>query len=117
MMRASEDEIDEEEIVEASESCDESERIFHRPFKVFQVDVTNENHITQAANHVKQKYGNLDLLINNAGLLHPSGKGETRHGLLYCLDLLARNLSPYMTHWVVLYKLQNHHWKKNLRNV
>ena len=46
--------------------------------EILQVDVTNENHIMHAAEHVKQKYGKLELLINNAGLLHPSGKGETR---------------------------------------
>ena len=40
---------------------------------VLQVDVTNEAHIAKAAEHVKQKYGKLELLINNAGLLHPSG--------------------------------------------
>jgi len=46
--------------------------------EILQVDVTNENHIIHAAEHVKQKYGKLELLINNAGLLHPSRKGETR---------------------------------------
>ena len=45
---------------------------------ILQLDVTNENHIARAAEHVKQKYGKLELLINNAGLLHPSGRGETR---------------------------------------
>jgi len=57
--------------------------------EILQVDVTNENHIIQAANHVKQKYGNLDLLINNAGLLHPSGKGETRLSDVKFEDLQA----------------------------
>ena len=26
---------------------------------------------------VKEKFGKLDLLINSAGMLHPSGRGET----------------------------------------
>ena len=43
---------------------------------VLQVDVTNEAHIAKAAEHVKQKYGKLELLVNNAGLLHPSGLGS-----------------------------------------
>ena len=40
--------------------------------------MTNHEDILKASEHVKQKYGTLELLINNAGLLHPSGKGETR---------------------------------------
>ena len=50
---------------------------------VLQVDVTNEAHIAKAAEHVKQKYGKLELLINNAGLLHPSGLYLK---VLNCLD-------------------------------
>ena len=46
--------------------------------EVLQLDVTNHDDILKASEHVKQKYGTLELLINNAGLLHPSGKGETR---------------------------------------
>ena len=46
--------------------------------EVLQLDVTKHDDILKASEHVKQKYGNLDLLINNAGLLHPSGRGETR---------------------------------------
>ena len=73
------------------------------------MDVTNENHISQAANHVKQKYRNLDLLINNAGLLHPSGRGETRLSdvkfddlqSLYAINacgplLMARHFAPLL---------------------
>ena len=30
-----------------------------------------------AAAFVEKEYGGLDLLINSAGMLHPSGRGET----------------------------------------
>lgn len=58
------------------EVADELQRL--KNVEVLQLDVTRENDISKAAQHVKDKYGSLDLLINNAGLLHPSGKGETR---------------------------------------
>ena len=58
--------------------------------EILPVDVTNEGQIKAAADHVKDKYGNLDLLINNAGLLHPSGKGETRLSDVKFDDLQVR---------------------------
>ena len=60
-----------------------------------QLDVSNEEQIASAAQQVKQRlHGNensskgLDLLINCAGMLHPSGRGETSlravsHEVLY----------------------------------
>lgn len=66
-------------VVATCRNPDQAEELQRIPnVEVLQVDVTNENHISKAAEHVKQKYGKLDLLINNAGLLHPSGRGETR---------------------------------------
>ncbi|OCK97824.1 short chain dehydrogenase/reductase family protein [Cenococcum geophilum 1.58] len=37
--------------------------------EVFQLDVTNDEHITSAIKFVESKYGRLDVLINNAGIL------------------------------------------------
>ena len=41
------------------------------------VDVTQEKEVEEASNFVKQKYAKLDLLVNCAAILHPSGRGET----------------------------------------
>lgn len=45
--------------------------------QIHQVDVQNESHIQTLSDFVKEKYGKVDLLINSAGMLHPSGRGET----------------------------------------
>ncbi|KAL9124413.1 MAG: hypothetical protein Q9217_006255 [Psora testacea] len=37
--------------------------------EVLQLDVTNDDHITAAVQHVETKYGRLDVLINNAGIV------------------------------------------------
>ncbi|OCL02960.1 NAD(P)-binding protein [Glonium stellatum] len=37
--------------------------------EVIELDVTNDEHIAAAAKHVESKYGKLDVLINNAGVL------------------------------------------------
>ena len=76
---------------------------------MLQVDITKTEDIIKASEHVKQKYGQLELLINNAGLLHPSGKGETRLSdvkaedlhALYAVNasgplLIARHFAPIM---------------------
>ncbi|XP_052771312.1 C-factor-like [Mya arenaria] len=52
--------------------ADEPERL-----QVLQVDVTEEAKIKAAAEEVGKRHGRLDLLINCAGVLHPSGRGET----------------------------------------
>lgn len=44
---------------------------------VVPLDVMNTQHIEAAVSMVKKKYGHVDLLINSAGMLHPSGRGET----------------------------------------
>ena len=41
------------------------------------MDVTNETEVEAASQYVEQKYAKLDLLINCAAMLHPSGRGET----------------------------------------
>ena len=77
--------------------------------EVLQIDVTKTEDIIKASEHVKQKYGQLELLINNAGLLHPSGKGETRLSdvkeddlhKLYAVNasgplMMARHFAPIM---------------------
>ena len=45
--------------------------------EILQLDGTQQKHIIDTSEHVKDKYGYLDLLINSAGMLHPSGRGET----------------------------------------
>ncbi|KAK3095662.1 hypothetical protein FSP39_017292 [Pinctada imbricata] len=44
---------------------------------VCKLDITNEQQIVSTSEFVKENFGKLDLLINSAGMLHPSGKGET----------------------------------------
>lgn len=44
---------------------------------IIQMDVTEDETIEAAADYVKTIHGHLDLLVNAAGILHPSGKGET----------------------------------------
>lgn len=44
---------------------------------VCKLDVTNEDEISNVYKYVSENFGKLDLLINCAGMLHPSGKGET----------------------------------------
>jgi len=44
---------------------------------ILPVDATNEQQIISAAEDVTKRYGKVDLLINCAGMLHPSGRGET----------------------------------------
>lgn len=45
---------------------------------VLQCDVTNEENIKHISEQVKQQFNKLDLVINCSGILHPSGRGETR---------------------------------------
>ncbi|OWF49495.1 uncharacterized protein LOC110451712 [Mizuhopecten yessoensis] len=73
------------------------------------LDVTKDEQIENVAKFTKEKYGMLDLLINNAGMLHTSGKGETslrdvsRKGLLETFDantvgplLMAKSFGPLL---------------------
>jgi len=73
------------------------------------LDATNESQIEAAAKNVASSYGKVDLLINCAGMLHPSGRGETslkavsQEGLLSTLStntvgpvLMAKHFSPLM---------------------
>lgn len=47
--------------------------------EIVQLDVTSESQIKEASELVKERSsgGRLDLLVNCAAMLHPSGKGET----------------------------------------
>lgn len=46
--------------------------------EVLKLDVERPDDIAGAAEHVKATRGKLDLLVNSAGILHPTGRGETR---------------------------------------
>ncbi|XP_070540472.1 C-signal-like [Ptychodera flava] len=51
---------------------------YGRNINILQLDVTKEGDIQNAAKYVEQNSeGKLDLLINCAGMLHTSGRGET----------------------------------------
>ncbi|XP_071986214.1 uncharacterized protein [Engystomops pustulosus] len=41
------------------------------------LDVTSQSDLQETAQGLEQQFGSLDLLINCAAMLHPSGKGET----------------------------------------
>jgi len=43
-----------------------------------QCDVTQEESLARIAGDIKSNYGKLDFAINVSGILHPSGRGETR---------------------------------------
>lgn len=43
-----------------------------------QCDVTREESLARIAEDIKGNYGKLDFAINVSGILHPSGRGETR---------------------------------------
>lgn len=45
--------------------------------KVMKMDVTQEDAIKETAEMVEQQFKKVDLLINCAAMLHPSGRGET----------------------------------------
>lgn len=44
---------------------------------VHQLDVSKSKDIEHVCKLSMEKFGKLDLLINSAGMLHPSGRGET----------------------------------------
>ncbi|CAN9499588.1 unnamed protein product [Ophioblennius macclurei] len=44
---------------------------------VLELDVGREDDVRRAAERVKESLGRLDLMVNAAAVLHPSGKGET----------------------------------------
>ena len=44
---------------------------------MIKLDVTSETEVEAASEYVEEKYTKLDLLVNCAAMLHPSGKGET----------------------------------------
>jgi len=49
-----------------------------RNTEVMQCDVTVEENVRQVAEQLKHSHQKLDLVINSSGILHPSGRGETR---------------------------------------
>jgi len=76
---------------------------------IFPLDVLNEADMISAAQEVTNMHGKVDLLINCAGMLHPSGKGETslkavsEEALLATLStnsvgplLMAKHFSPLL---------------------
>lgn len=76
---------------------------------ICKLDVTKEEEIVGVSKFVTDSFGRLDLLINCAGMLHPSGKGETslrsvdEQGLLSTIHtnavgplLMAKMLSPLL---------------------
>ncbi|TRY80130.1 hypothetical protein TCAL_08956 [Tigriopus californicus] len=42
------------------------------------LDVNQEGQIHKLSEYVQGKYGKVDFLLNSSGMLHPSGRGETR---------------------------------------
>lgn len=44
---------------------------------LLRLDVNREEDIREAAARVTESFGRVDLMVNSAAMLHPSGKGET----------------------------------------
>lgn len=62
---------------EASKELLNLKKNYPDTFSILPLDVTQEDTIANAAAQVDKQFGKLDLLINAAAILHPSGKGET----------------------------------------
>ena len=44
---------------------------------ILPLDVMDSTQIEEACKTVESQFGHVDLLINSAGMLHPTGRGET----------------------------------------
>ena len=55
--------------------------------QIVQCDVTKEDSLANVASDIMANHGKLDFAINVAGILHPSGRGETSLGAV-TLDAL-----------------------------
>ena len=45
---------------------------------VVKCDITSEDDLVKTASFISDRFGKLDLAVNVSGMLHPSGKGETK---------------------------------------
>ncbi|GFR69526.1 C-factor-like [Elysia marginata] len=62
---------------EASQELMELKKSYPDKLLILPLDVTKEDTIANAALQVDKLFGKLDLLVNAAAILHPSGRGET----------------------------------------
>ena len=46
--------------------------------EVVRCDVAKDDDLASVATEIRQNHGKLDFAINVSGILHPSGRGETR---------------------------------------
>jgi len=72
----------------------------HQHLDTHKLDVRHEQNISELADYTKKEYGRVDLLINSAGILHPSGRGETslREFVQNQLCLYVYNVQTFILH-------------------
>ena len=67
------------EVVASCRSPGKAEQLTALPsVYVVKCDVTSEDDLVKTANFISDRFGKLDLAVNVSGMLHPSGKGETK---------------------------------------
>lgn len=94
--------------------------------ELISMDVTKEDNVIEASNIVKEKVGKLDLLINCSGMLHPTGKGETKLGDInfthisevfnlntFAPLIMAKHFNPLLQKGNGLIGCQKHHHDKD----
>jgi len=62
--------IDEYEVVVFDINKKALKYFINTPIKTFYVDVTNEDQVIEGVNSVFKKYGEIDVLVNNAGIIY-----------------------------------------------
>ena len=58
----------------------------------YELDVSNKNHIQRIAYEVRQQFGRLDILINNAAILYDTGQNTITVDLDIVIKALTTNL-------------------------
>jgi len=98
--------------------------------KIHSLDVANSQQLTEFGGSLKGRIDRLDLLINCAGMLHPSGKGETSlrdvsfEGLAATMAtnaigpvIVAKSVAPLLQKGNAAFCQQRHQEKKDFRGV
>jgi len=84
----------------------------HKSFVTYNVDVTSSNQVLLAVNDITDKYGSIDILINNAGVIHSEplinimAKDDRKHSIENFKKYLDLNLtSVFIVSSIVIEKM------------